>query len=279
MRVEHAEARPHPALRGLVARLVGYRIDGAAPGMHIGMPSRHLTVILTLDEPISVGWHCAGSPVTVPRLVSGLHAGPAFIHHDGRQYGVQLALTPAGARQLLGLPAGELCGNVDLDALTGASVRRLAERCAHLPAWPARLDLVQQWLVAQVDRRRAQVRPELDWAWRQLAGAHGAVPVAELARQVGWSRRHLGVSFGAEYGLSPKTAARVMRFERSHRMVQHQLGAGRLKLAEVAAACGYADQSHLNRDWAQFAGTSPTRWAQQDELAFVRDSVAAEASS
>ena len=44
--------------------------------------------------------------------MSGLHAGPAAIHHDGTQRGVQLGLTTAGARALLGVPAGELAGEL-----------------------------------------------------------------------------------------------------------------------------------------------------------------------
>ena len=42
------------------------------------------------------------------------------------------------------------------------------------------------------------------------------------------------------------------------------------KLATVAAECGYADQSHLTRDWRQFAGTTPSAWI-AGELPFVQD--------
>jgi len=91
--------------------------------------------------------------------------------------------------------------------------------------------------------------------------------VREVADAVGWSTRHLGEQFRAEYGIGVKTAARVSRFSRSAAMVR----SGRVPLAEVAALCGYADQAHLSREWRELAGTTPSRWPREDELAFVQD--------
>jgi AraC-like DNA-binding protein len=43
----------------------------------------------------------------------------------------------------------------------------------------------------------------------------------------------------------------------------------RTGLADIAAVCGYADQSHLNRDFAAFTGTSPTGWIAEEFGAIV----------
>lgn len=90
-------------------------------------------------------------------------------------------------------------------------------------------------------------------AWRVLERSHGLVRVEALADEVGWSRRHLGTQFVAEFGLTPKQAGRVMRFDRARRLLDAGVG-----LAEAAYACGYADQPHLNRDWADLADATPT---------------------
>ena len=255
-----------PELTGLVDRVVGYRLAGLRPGVHVGMPSRYLTLVLPLDAPLRVGW--AGEPPrSFSSVLSGLCTRPAGIHHDGSQHGVQLDLTVAGARRLFGVPAAELADTcLDLDSVIGAAGAQLLERVAS--AHHGRLVLVQRLLADRLaDSGEAPLGcPEIDWAWRRLVDGGGGVPVARLAAEVGWSGSHLAARFRRELGMGPKTAARVIRFERSHRMVQN----GRA-LAEVAAACGYADQSHLNRDWAQFAGTAPTRWRLDDDLAFVQD--------
>lgn len=80
--------------------------------------------------------------------------------------------------------------------------------------------------------------------------------VGDLADELGWSRRHLVARFREQVGLPPKVLARVLRFQRSLRL----RGAdGRPRpWAEVALACGYYDQAHLNRDFRQFAGCTPT---------------------
>jgi hypothetical protein len=100
---------PHPLLRGLVADYQGYHHSGLAPGVHHGLPALGLTLIVAFDEPIDVGWR--SDPASRGKhwaMVSGLHVDPALIHHTGFQHGVQLDLTPLGARVLLGVPAGAL---------------------------------------------------------------------------------------------------------------------------------------------------------------------------
>ena len=91
--------------------------------------------------------------------------------------------------------------------------------------------------------------------------------MADVAGQVGWSRRHLAHRFTDEFGLSPKLAARVVRFERATTLLRSP---GRPALAEVAAACGYYDQPHLNRDFVELAGCPPGEWLAA-ELPSVQD--------
>jgi transcriptional regulator GlxA family with amidase domain len=89
--------------------------------------------------------------------------------------------------------------------------------------------------------------------------------VAELARETGWSARHLDNRFRAEIGLTPKAAARVIRFDRARRMLMRRVGAGGPPaLADLAAAGGYYDQAHLAREFRGLAGVPPSRWLAEE---------------
>ena len=102
--VEMVVGRPRPRLSPLVAGYTGYRIEGAEPGVHRGLPSRHLTFIVTLDGTVDLAAmpDPAQPPASFVALAGGLHATPALIKHNGHQHGIQLSLTPLGARVLLG---------------------------------------------------------------------------------------------------------------------------------------------------------------------------------
>ena len=110
-----------------------------------------------------------------------------------------------------------------------------------------------------------QLRPETVRAWRQLLASGGGVTVAEAARDTGWSSRQLRNRFAAEIGLTPKAAARVIRFDRTRRRLQRQAAAGQLgPLADVAAECGYYDQAHLAREFRELAGCPPSTWLAEE---------------
>jgi AraC-like DNA-binding protein len=260
---EAVRALPAAPLRGLIAAYDGYRERGVTPALHRGLPSPFMTLIVTLHEPLNVirhvdARHAAGN---YDALVGGLHATPALIRHDGRQSGVQVRLSPLGARGLLGVPAGELAGlDVSAEAVLGALAGELHERLAAAPDWPARFAILDRLL----GRRAAGVPdppPALAAAWRLLLRSGGALPVSVIAREVGWGERHLSGRFRAEFGLAPKAAARIVRFHRARHALQREVAErGRADIAWTAARCGYADQSHLDRDFNAFAELPPSRW-------------------
>jgi transcriptional regulator GlxA family with amidase domain len=83
----------------------------------------------------------------------------------------------------------------------------------------------------------------------------GAVPIGRIASEVGWSHRHLIARFRQQIGLSPKTAARLVRFDGVWRRLDQRR---RPSWAQIAGEAGYADQAHLVRDFREFTGTTPT---------------------
>jgi AraC-like DNA-binding protein len=269
-RANHAVARPAGPLQPFIQRYTGYRYSGVTPGIHRGLPAPHLAMIISLGEPTRVTR--MARPGQGPRefmgLVGGLHMQPAEITHDGSMAGVQLDLTPAGARSLLGFPAGELGAlTVSLEDVLGTDTRELMDRVAEAPDWTSLFGVLDQLLLKRIGRAPSAQAP-VARAWDLIVQSHGAAPVRDIARSVGWSRRHLGERFLEEYGLTVKEASRLVRFHLSRCLLQQ----GRITIADVAAATGYADQAHMAREWRALAGCSPSTWLGTEELLFIQDS-------
>jgi AraC-like DNA-binding protein len=91
---------------------------------------------------------------------------------------------------------------------------------------------------------------------RELIDAHCCEPLRlhDLSATTGISPTQLLRGFEAAYGLTPHRYQQSRRIAKARRMIF--AGAA---LAEVAAACGYSDQSHLNRWFVRIHGTTPGR--------------------
>lgn len=256
-------ATVHPALSPCVSSITVYDVTYAGPGVHIGMPSTELTLVLPLDEPLEVSWDGAPEGRAAGwTSVSGLHTRAAAVHHGDRQRGIQLALTPAGSRALWGTPAAALAGHLlelcDLDAGYADLPARLAEQ----PTWAARLSLLERTLLGAL-RRHEEPGPRPEVA-RAMALLTRGVPVAATADEVGYSRRRLSTVVRDEVGVSPKVYQRLARFAGAHGRMRRAAMSGEVSIATVAAESGYADQAHLAREWGDFAGCSPTEWVRRE---------------
>ena len=270
--------RPSPALRPFVRRVTGYRLP-VVDIVHHGLPSPELTFLLALDRPLTVGWSPdAATARPYWSMVSGMHSAPAYVFPSSGLVGIQLDLTPAGARALLGIPAGALrAATVELAEIAGRVGQELGDQVRSAADWPDRFDRLDSALLTMVDPQR-EMRTELRWAWQRLTRA-GDRRVDRLADEIGWSRGYFARLFAAEFGLQPKETARVVRFDLARRALADGTVAagtvpgraarpGRL-VADVAARYGYADQAHLTREWGRLAGCTPGEW-QREVLAFVQ---------
>ncbi|MFR9801305.1 helix-turn-helix domain-containing protein [Pseudonocardia sp. RS010] len=268
---EYVVRTAHPALRRYVRRLQGYREYSARPLRRLQAPVGSCALILGFGEPLRL--YGPAGPAAPRSFLAGMQTSAVHTEFRGHQHGLQVDLTPLGVFVLLGRPTAELTGAVPaLDELDDTELAALPERLATDPDWPRRFARVEAFLAARLLADPARTPdPEVAWAWRTLVRRAGGVGIAELAAGTGWSRRHLLDRFRAQVGLAPKTAARVLRFERAAGLV---VGGGpfgtpgpRQDLASVAAECGYADQAHLTREFRALAGVTPTAY----RCAFVQD--------
>jgi AraC-like DNA-binding protein len=249
---------PGPALRGIVAGYKGY-IDGA-PGRAARAEHPASRVPLVID--LGAGWRVATlasgyRPVRLHAFAAGIGDAPALVEPAGPVLGVQVDLSPIGARRLLGVPMQELANAaIALHDLMGAGADELAERLAPATDWPQRFATVE----VALERAMAGAPPvsaEVEWAWRELRSSAGSMPIDRIVARLGWSRKRFIAHFRDTIGITPKKAARVLRFEG----LIARLGSGKAPApwAQLALECGYFDQSHLIRDVHRFTGGTPTR--------------------
>jgi AraC-like DNA-binding protein len=187
-------------------------------------------------------------------FVAGMHASPTIVRAASSWACIELRLTPLGAHRFLGLPMHELANRtVDLENLLPRAAE-LTTRLREAHSWAERFDLVEAFLARRL-ADSVPPSPGVEWSWHRLRRTGGRAPISELAAELGWSHRRLILRFREQIGLAPKTAARVLRFDRA----VGALGSSTFRgLAEIAFRCGYFDQAHLNRDFRELAGTTPT---------------------
>lgn len=230
---------PHPRLRPYVVGYGGFRSGSGAAVRHRVLPMNLATVIIDFAGP--------------SRVVTGPGGGPTVHDQTAWGNGVSIGLTPAGATALLGVPMREMAGGTfRLADLLGGREVELAERLREAPDRPSWFRLLDEHFTA---RLAADTRPDrlTTHAWWRLQQSAHRLRIGPLADELGVSRRNLELRFQRQIGLSPKTVARIARFQRAVHMLTRSTG-----LPQTAVECGYADQPHFNREIRAMSGLTPT---------------------
>ena len=254
--MRYAEHPPHPALAPFVECFWQASDEDAAasrPPERV-LPDGCVEWIFHLGERFR-RWAPEGRWQTQPAsFVVGEMTRHLVLQSNGRVRTLGVRFRPGGAYPFLAHSLDALTDRaVPTEDLWGREGRWLESAVFEARNEKARRRILERFLLARFSEG-VESRPRLDAAVRLLLQRRGRETVARLAENVGWTVRQLEREFRRGVGLGPKALARIVRFQNA------LLLSGRHPArpwADLAAACGYADQAHLIRDFREFGGATP----------------------
>src|SRR5690606_5136035 len=168
-------------------------------------------------------------------------------------------LYPYAIPRLFALPASELSnGMLDFETLCGQEGKLLEEQVVMASGNSERVQLISKFLTMQLRKSRTQNSGIL-YQIRNIVQSYQLTSVPALASECHLSRRRFERKFKELSGFSPKEFQRLIRFDA---VVKGRFPVER-SLAQLAAACGFYDQSHFIHEFQRFSGYSPKEFFKQ----------------
>jgi AraC-like DNA-binding protein len=241
-----------PPLDRWIAKL--WELDGSCPpAREREMPRGDVSLIVNL-----AGRHAVvdASDARIEHVfkdawVTGLQEQSFITASGGRAWLCGARLTVEGAFRLFGVAPRELANSiVDLDAVHGAQACELVDAMRNAANSDRRLTLLGSY-IAEHAERRCRWDATVAWALERISGTRGSLPVASVAKEIGWSRKHLHRRFVDQVGIAPKRCAQLARFHAAMLALERS---GEERLAAAAQRLGYFDQAHLAREFRAIAG-------------------------
>ena len=224
---------------------------------------RDATIRVVPDGSTSVSMHVQ------KRQSSGWFLRGPLLRADERRFTspgllVGVRLRPGVAFSLSGIPTHTIVGrHLSLNGVT--PFHDLVARQPS-PDCPAEcIDVLQRFLIARLTG--AHIHDVVGRAIREIEGDYGGLRVADVAARCGVSTRHLNRLMRIWVGYGAKCFARVVRFQRILKQMEHSPGQS---AAGLASNTGYFDQSHLMLDVGRFAGATPRHLASRGVADFYK---------
>ena len=233
-------------------------------------------------SPIQCIWQLRGTSDAPQRVVTDarceiiLHLATPFRELRDEEWIVQpasiicgqltrpLLLRPAGETDTIGIRLRSWATGAVVSAPAGILTNQIVEACTILGEL---CDSITETLHKAGDDPQQALTPLMELLYkssdhledkaviavRRAEKDDGQCTVDDLAREAGISTRQLDRLMLANVGVTPKLFLRMLRFRKAIALHDRQQS-----WVDIAAQCGYHDQSHMVREFKQFAGESPT---------------------
>lgn len=264
----HREFTPHPDLADYVQVVWTMESDGEAdkfPREQI-LPDGIVELVVHYREPF-ITHQVDGSSYVQPVTFAISQMKKCIeIESRGSIGFIAVRFFPWGAYHFFDTPIRTfLDGFVATEVLWKTHDHPLAEQVCSAGGYKARVNCVEQFLLARLEKHRRH-DTATDDAIKLCRTERGRLTVHELAERVELSKKQLERRFLDSVGTTPKTFCRVSRFLD----VCHHLEAYRNRtLTELTYECGYFDQAHCIKEFKEFSGFTPKQFFAKSNVAFA----------
>jgi AraC-like DNA-binding protein len=190
-----------------------------------------------------------------PPIVAGPDAVTRWVKLRDGLVITGIRLRPGACRAVLGCPAQHLVNGSVLLSDIATDATALHRRLLQSDNVFSRLALLENWVRSALERVTINDRTVI--AACRLLGANPKIEIGDVARRFDWNARMIHRQFIAACGYGPKHFQRIMRIQGALRVAHSEPA---VRLGDVAAATGYADQAHMTRDFRDITGFTPVEY-------------------
>lgn len=254
--MQHQEFEPPEALRHTIKCFwYNSRDFGEQQSSFEVVPDGYAEIIFHFGGACSISYN--GSLKTLPSpFMMGLLNQPVLFYTQNLLEIIGIRCFPWTVFDLLGLPSGKVGVHIFEHPIALLHVT-LANYIHAGRKEDALASVKQYFLDAQSQTANNSMLYKAGVAMRE---ANGTLPVSQVAAAAHATVRTLQRNFKQSSGYSVKDVSGLMRFEQVRNQLWHNPD---VNLAGLAYELGYADQSHLSKEFKRYSGTTPGTFARK----------------
>jgi AraC-like DNA-binding protein len=196
-----------------------------------------------------------------------------YVPHDFLLF--QVVFQPGALFRLLGIPSHELTdADVDAETVFSKEIGLVNERLRNTDDYSEMTEIVENFIYYLIKRRKHSLSKTnllpIDKVANWMLNANPArfpqqgISLDKLAREACLSPKQFYNNFVERMGISPKTYARIVRFDNAMKLQNAQPHKDWLS---IALDCGYYDYQHMVKDFKDFTRETPTEFVQKEDSA------------
>ena len=242
-----------PQLQSDVKSIWGLEEEASTYNRDSVMPDSYIELVINCGAPLYMETG-KGARIDMPQVfLNGVQRKPLHLRSEGMCHFVAVKMYSWGITPLLGVQANQTTETITpLDShwqMLGKSIANTLQAKGYNEAMYQLQDYV-----CQISNPPPHDLHTIRSATQKLYDAGGQLRMEDLASQAALSTSQFERRFKYLTGVTPKTMARVIRFEAIRNMLFIN---PQRRISDLAQDFGYTDQAHFIHDFKAFASVTP----------------------